>query len=146
MGTPFSDIYSRAIFKFSDTKYLKLAEEDREAILRKFLISAERDFKEVCEKDLDAVDEVEGIYLETLDSDEIEILALGVAFYWMSSKALDSELLKNKLSSKDFTAFSPANLLKEVNALRSEVKGDFDSAIVKYSYRRGDLTNPGVVN
>lgn len=139
MGTLFSDIYARAIFRFADYDFLKKDFETRENVLEKYLISAKTDFQKVCKFNLNNYDLKEKCFADTLGDEEIEILALGVAFYWVSYKALNSELLKNVLNSKDYYFYSPANLLKEVQALRETLKKEFHSKIVMYSYNDNQI-------
>lgn len=134
MGTQFSDIYDRAIFRFADYDFLKQHEEMREDILEKYLISAKTEFQRVCNTDLDDCDMVNKCFNQTLDDEVIEILALGIAFYWVSYKALNGELLKNVLNSKDYYFYSPANLLKEVQSLRTTLKDEFQSRMRLHSY------------
>ena len=71
---------------------------------------------------------------QDLDDDAIEVLSLGVAFYWLSYKTLDTKLLKNVLNSKDYYYYSPANLLKEVQTLRATIDEEYHSKMRKYSY------------
>ena len=118
MATPFTDIYARAIFRFADYEFLKQDIETREGVLEKYLISAKTEFQRVCKTDLGDYDLELKQFNQTLDDEVIEILSLGIAFYWLSYKALNSELLKNVLNSKDYYYYSPANLLKEVQTLR----------------------------
>lgn len=134
MGTQFSDIYDRAIFRFADYDFLKQHEEMREDILEKYLISAKTEFQRVCNTDLDDCDMVNKCFNQTLDDEVIEILALGIAFYWVSYKALNGELLKNVLNNKDYYFYSPANLLKEVQSLRTTLKDEFQSRMRLHSY------------
>lgn len=76
---------------------------------------------------------------QDLDDDVIEILSLGVAYYWLSFKTLNSELLKNVLNSKDYYHYSPANLLNQVQTLRKTVGIEYRAAIRKYSYNFNTL-------
>lgn len=134
MATPFTDIYDRAIFRFADYDFLKQDIETREGVLEHFLISAKTDFKRICRIDLDDCDYTTKQFNQTLDDETIEILSLGIAFYWLSQKTLDSKALKNMLNSKDYYYYSPANLLKEVQRLRETIHSDFKSKIREYSY------------
>lgn len=56
MATPFSEIYERAVLKFSDYDFLKLSESEREYILEKYLMSAQADFEKMCRIDLSQID------------------------------------------------------------------------------------------
>ena len=77
--------------------------------------------------------------LNFLTDEEQEILALGIAYYWLSMKTMDSQLLKNIMTRKDYNTYSPANLLKELSALKTSLKQEFRGRINEYSYRHGTL-------
>ena len=125
MATPFSEIYERAVLKFSDYDFLKLSESEREYILEKYLMSAQADFEKMCRIDLSQIDTDYKEYKVDLDNEVIEILALGIAYYWVSSKVLDSTNLSNSLSVKDYSFFSPANLLREMTEFRNSLYKEY---------------------
>ena len=133
MATPFSEIYSRAIFRFADYKFLEQDILTREAILEKYLFSAKTEFQKVCKVDLSQYDRELQQFDVDLGDEEIEILSLGIAYYWLSARTLNSENLKNRLNSKDYYYYSPANLLKEVQTLRKTVRDEFYSRMRQYS-------------
>lgn len=139
MATPFKDIYDRAIFRFADYDFLKQDIQTREDVLERYLISAKTDFYRVCKVDLTDCDMEAKQFNEDLDDEVIEILALGISFYWISYKALDSKALKNVLNSKDYYYYSPAKLLKEVKELRDMIRSEFNSAMRRYSYNDNEL-------
>lgn len=147
MATPFTDIYDRAIFRFADYDFLSLSElggykqdiQTREDVLERYLISAKTDFSRVCKVDLTDCDMEAKQFNADLDDEIIEILALGISFYWLSYKALDSKALKNVLNSKDYYYYSPANLLKEVQELRNTIRSEFQSKMRRYSYNDNEL-------
>lgn len=134
MATKFTDIYARAIFRFADYKFLEQEVDVREGVLEKYLISAKTEFQRMCKVDLDDYDLVEKQFNNDLGDEEIEILALGIAFYWLSYKTMNSELLKNVLNSKDFYYYSPANLLKELQTLRKTLRDEFYGRMRIYSF------------
>ncbi len=134
MATPFSEIYSRAIFRFADYKFLEQDILTREAVLEKYLFSAKTEFQKVCKVDLSQYDRELQQFDVDLGDEEKEILSLGIAYYWLSARTLNSENLKNRLNSKDYYYYSPANLLKEVQTLRKTVRDEFYSRMRQYSY------------
>jgi hypothetical protein len=140
MATPFTDIYARAIFRFADYEFLKQDIETREGVLEKYLISAKTEFQRVCKTDLGDYDLELKQFNQTLDDEVIEILSLGIAFYWLSYKALNSELLKNVLNSKDYYYYSPASLLKEVQTLRKTLRSEFNSKMRQHSYNENTIS------
>jgi hypothetical protein len=139
MATPFSDVYDRAIFMFADHDFLKKDIKTREDILEKYLISAKTDFSRVCKIDLNDCDMELKQFNVDLDNDSIEILALGISFYWLSYKTMDSKALKNVLNSKEYSYYSPASLLKEVKELRNTIRSEFYSKMRRYSYDNNEL-------
>lgn len=141
MATPYSKIYEAATFKFMDYDFLKLNEDERSEILKRYLKSSVSDFIDICKTDLSLYSELTDSFDEDLSEGEIEILASGIAYYWVKARTLNIELLRNELSTKDWTYFSPANLAREVNALRESYKKEYYQAIKLYSYRNGDIQN-----
>lgn len=139
MATAFNDIYNRAIFKFADYSFLSKDKELKEAVLQKYLLSAIADFNPICKIDLFDYDLDAGQFNNDLDDYTKEVLALGVAFYWLSYKTLDTKKLKNVLNSKDYFYYSPANLLKEVQTLRETLYTEFQVKMRKYSFLDSDI-------
>jgi len=138
MGTPFEDIYKRAIFKFTDFNFLDFETELKAEIMRQHLLSAIVDFSRASAISL-THNETEFIY--DLGVEEQEILALGLVYHWLSGKVLNSELLRNVMHNKDYKSYSPANLLKEMQSLRSSIKQEFVGRINTYSFRNSNLQN-----
>lgn len=141
MATPFSEIYERAVLKFSDYDFLKLSESEREYILEKYLMSAQADFEKMCRIDLSQIDTDYKEYKVDLDNEVIEILALGIAYYWVSSKVLDSTNLSNSLSVKDYSFFSPANLLREMTEFRNSLYKEYRRKMIEYTYYAGNIAS-----
>lgn len=139
MATKFTDIYNKAIFRFSDYSFLNFNPEERDEILKSFLLSAKSDFVNSCSVDLDDYDLDKGIFNGDLSDEEQEILALGIAYYWLSMKTMDSQLLKNIMTRKDYNTYSPANLLKELSSLKTELRKEYRGRINEYSFRHGTL-------
>lgn len=141
MYTPFSEIHQIALAKISDYDILKISDGDREVSLDSYLLSAQIDFQKVCKIDLLDKNVTLRQYNNELTDEIKEILATGEVYYWISPKVVNTELLKNSLSTKDFSTYSPANLLKEMQSLRTSLKSEFKQKIVDYSYRNGDISS-----
>lgn len=75
-----------------------------------------------------------GQFNETLDEEEMWILAHGMILSWQSAKIRHSSMLKNRLTPKDFKSFSPANLLEKMVELQKYSYREMRRLIVKYSY------------
>lgn len=143
MATSYIDVIDRAQYRITDYDVLKRAFQDHYSLMERYMMSAVSDFKPHCVFDLSDRNEDDKCFNADLDDECLEILALGISYYWLSSRALSSELLANKLSSKEYSFFSPAQLLGQVKELRDAVQQEFNRAMVLYTYRHGDITNPG---
>lgn len=139
MPTKFSEVYERAIFKFTDYSFLTAITDFKEAVLQKYLLSAITDFQYACTVDITKYDKELEQFDEELDNEMIEILSLGVAFYWLTAQAMNRELLKNRIHNSDYTSYSPANLLKEIQSLRDEMGKEYRGKINTYSFRHGGI-------
>ena len=82
--TEFETIYERAVFKFKDYSFLSTPETIKEKILLHYLLSAIADFQHKCVNvDLTDYDIENERFNIDLSNEIIEILALGVAYYWL---------------------------------------------------------------
>lgn len=152
MSTPYTAIFNRAIFRLSDSKLARMNCQDQQFILGQYLESAVADFCTKCKVDLslrtetslseDAQDIQPG-FSEDLSMEEQEILALGISYYWLSAQIMNSELLKNKLSTKDYQYYSPANLMRELQTFRESVRTEYQHRIINYTYDHGDIAMEG---
>lgn len=143
MGTPFEDIYIRASFRFTDYDFLQLDFDQRFEILGQYLKMAEADFKKTCPYDLSKKDDWLACYTEKLDYEAVEILSLGVAYYWLCRRLMNSDLLRNSMSTKEYTFFSNANLVREINVFRDDLYKEYKQKIIDYSYYNGSLSSLG---
>ncbi|TRZ53913.1 MAG: hypothetical protein D4S01_00465 [Dehalococcoidia bacterium] len=75
-----------------------------------------------------------GQFNETLSEEEMWILAHGMILSWQSSKLRHTSMIKNRLTSKDFKSFSPANLLEKMLELHKYSYKEMHRLIVNYSF------------
>lgn len=151
MPTQFSVIYERAMYKFTDYSFLNgggsyqrsqsisAADQARERALQNYLLSAIVDVQHGCNVDLSGYDLENKRFNTELDNELIEILAVGVAYYWISAKTLNSELLKNRIHNSDYKSYSPGNLLDIITELRDKFGIEFRGKINTYSVRNGNI-------
>jgi len=139
MSTPYSKIYDLFLNKISDDMFISLTTENKNAILNGYLKSACSDFKK-CKYDLSDRNDTTQLFNVDLDDIEVEILSIGMVYNWINPKVLNVENLKNALNTKDFSQFSPANLLKEITSLRDKLKSEFKTAITNYTYDNADIS------
>jgi len=137
MATAFTNVYSSFLDKVNDYDLADMVQTDAETFMRGLLNQAVVRFLESCKKDLTQTDD--SGFIEDLDLMEIDILTEGMVEAWLKPIRNNLDLLRNTLSTKDFTTFSPANLLDKVNNTYSMAHANFLSRIKEYSFIRNDV-------
>ena len=134
MGTYFEDIFAVFLSKITTfEEYTSLTEEELNIELKMLLKTAILKF--ISKKNLVADYDMECFNRE-LEDLEVEILACGMVVSWLTPKINNIELLKQSLSSKDFTFYSQANHLKEIRDLKADAEKDFQYWIGRYDLNR----------
>ena len=103
-------------------------------------------FKKICQYDLTttADDNVRefAVEIEDEDLDEIvDIVSEGMLVQWMKPYVYHQDSLENILNTKDFSTYSPAELLLRIGNAHAAAKKDFTNMMREYSYNHGDLTD-----
>lgn len=135
--TAYTTIYNSFLDKVNDYDLADMTAELAQTSMRGWLNHAVVRFLESCKKDLTQTEE--GGFTEDLDLMEIDILTEGMVEAWLKPIRNNLDLLRNALSTKDFTTFSPANLLDKVNDTYSMAHANFLSRIKEYSFIRNDV-------
>lgn len=137
MATEFDTVYGAFLGKVSDYDLADMVETDAKAVMSDYLKQAIGKFSESCKKDLMAVTG------DSFDADltyfEIDIISELMVEGWCKPRLYNLDLLKNKLSTKDFTTFSPANLLDKVREVYEQSHKRARSMINEYSYRENNI-------
>ena len=131
--------------KITEFELLKLNGWDADNVVRDYMKKAVASFNKVCVYDLisgqDDTGEQYDVEVADEDVDEIvDIVSEGMVVQWLKPYVYKQELLENALSTRDFTTFSPANLLEKVRLLYAKAQKDYMQMIRDYSYHHGDLT------
>ena len=71
----------------------------------------------------------------------VDIVSEGMVVQWLKPYVYRQELLENALNTRDFTTYSPAELLKQVRSAYNGVQKDYTQMIREYSYNHGHLTD-----
>lgn len=136
-ATSFDDIERKALNRVLDFDIPFMSGEVSDAILDSYLESAETYISEVYE-DIDFSKDTETrTYNRTLEPIVVEMLTTGLIYFWMLPKLLNTQQLKNNLSTSDFNLYSPANLLKQLQEITDTLHNQFESLVVDYGYRHG---------
>ena len=109
MATEFSVIYGSFLSKVTDNDLADMTEAAANIVMSDLLQQAIVKFSESCKKNLTDTDSTG--FLDDLDIYEVDILSELMVEAWYKPHLNFTELLRNKLSTKDFTTFSPAYTL-----------------------------------
>lgn len=137
MATDFSTVYESFLGKITDTDLSDMTEADANSVMSDLLKQAIVKFSESCKKDLCSVTQTG--WEDDLDDYEIDILSELMVEAWYKPHVNFTDLLRNKLSTKDFTTFSPANLQKENRESYDLAHKRARSMINEYSFRMNNI-------
>ena len=129
-NTTLQDVYDSFLSKITDYDYLKLSEEDLNEELAMKLKSAIAKF--IIADDIE-INEITETFNRELSYLEIEILAYGMVLSWVEPLVNNVETMKQRLSSKDFSVYSQAKHLAELNEVRIRANREFNYWITRYS-------------
>lgn len=136
--TSYSEIYELALSKMREYGFVEMEADEIYAALSPYLRSAQIDFANICVNPLVST-LLDGCYDADLSGEEIEILALGVVCHWTTAYVADADKLRNALGTKDYSVFSPANILTSVRSMREAFLLEYHDKINRYSYMSYDL-------
>lgn len=147
LGCVSYDVFTKAFLeKISEYNLLSIPEKDRDKIVDGFMKRALSAFRKNCKYDLFTTgnDSRRMFLVEIPVADLIEIVDIvseGMVCQWLKPYVNKQELLENVLNTKDFTTYSPAELLLRVGNAYSKAQKDYISMIREYSYNHGDLSD-----
>jgi hypothetical protein len=76
------------------------------------------------------------------DVDELlDIISEGMLVQWMKPYVYKQDNLEVYLNTRDFTAYSPSELLFRIKDTYKDVQRNFVNMMREYSYNHGDLTD-----
>lgn len=140
------DVFTEAfIAKVTEYDFIRLSEDDRQIIIDGYLKRALTAFKKNCLYDLFTTADDDkrefNVDISGDDLDEIvEIVSEGMLIQWMKPLVYRQENLEDLLNTKDFTVYSPAELLLRIGNAYTKVQKDYLQLIREYSYNHGALT------
>lgn len=145
MGISYDVIVEAFLSKITEFELFEMPEESRSALVDGYLKRAISEFDRVCKYDLraNADDELGEISVDITDTEAdeiINILSEGMLVQWMKPYLYKQELLENALTTRDFSTYSPAELLRRVREAYAGVQRDYTQMIREYSYNHGDLS------
>lgn len=146
MSVPYDVFVSAFLSKITEYELLSLPEDDRNNEVYGYMKRAISGFKKNCKYDFSttANDETKefAVSVPSEDMDEIvDIVSEGMVVQWLKPYVYKQELLENAISTKDFSVYSPAELLLRVGNAYAKAQKDYTRLIREYSYNTGDLTD-----
>lgn len=134
MSTPYEKIYENLLPKFRSYEIPMMSTDEVREYLRDFLIPATSKFH-VCRKDLSDRDDILERFNVDLSDVEIEILSNYTLLEYIDSTYIRTPtLLKASLSSKDFNAFSNANMLDKLMSMHKTYLAENETLISRYAW------------
>lgn len=132
--------------KITERDLLALEENTSTEIVLGYMKRAVNGFKYVCRYDLatsyDDVTQRFTVDIADGDIDEIvDIVSEGMVVQWLKPYVNSQELLQNALNTRDFTVYSPAELLLRVGNAYKQAQKDYTQMVREYSFNTGDLTD-----
>lgn len=137
MSTPYYVIDNSFLNKISDYYLLDMEDEDAQELIDGYRNSASVKFKK-CKKLLNKDDELRQ-YNDTLTDEEIEILSNLMVLEWLKPQINSMDLLKQSMSTKDYTIYSQANHLEALMQLKKDIKAEVDKLIISYTFSNNSL-------
>lgn len=140
MPTPYEKIYENVLPKFKSYDILKMTENEVKEYLHDYLISAISRFH-VCKKDLSNRDDNLEQFNVDLSDIEIEILSNYIVIEYLDSNYIKvPSLLKVALPSKDFIAYSPANMLDKLTVMHDTYRKENEGLLSRYAWMNNTST------
>lgn len=139
------DLFTGAFLaKVTEYDFCNLDDYTRNSIVDGYMKRACAQFDKICKYDLTKRDDIIRQFMIDVPDDEIDeivdIVSEGMLAQWMKPFVYKQDNLMSVLNTKDFTTYSPAELLRQVSNAYSSVNKTFTSMMREYSYKHGDLT------
>jgi hypothetical protein len=131
--TSYDEIRDFFLNKITSFELAKLFDDEVNEITDKYLKVAISRFYN-CVQDLNNRDDLNRTFNITLSLQEQNILASFMGLEWLMPKLMSEKHLYNTLGSKDYTTYSPANLLKEITNLKEVLESDVNDLLTLYHY------------
>lgn len=138
MYTTYENLYDRVLTKFRDWDIPRMSEEDVKDMLHDYLVPALAKFH-VCRKDLSNRDDIIQRFNCELSEIEMDIIANYMLVEYVDSTYIRTpSLLKASMGSTDFKAYSSANMLDKLMAMRKAYVAENESLVMRYAWLGAD--------
>lgn len=143
------DVFTTAFLsKITEYDLLTLDDNSRHEVVDGYMHKSLNNgtFKKVCKYNFSAIKDDDNRVFDIEIPDDIldeivDIVSEGMVTYWLKPYVNKQEILENVLNTKDFTTYSPAELLLRVGNAYKDTHKQYMNMIREYSYNHGDLTD-----
>lgn len=133
MSVPYDMFINAFLGKVTEYDFINLDEYDRNNIVEGYMKRACSQFDKICKYNLTDQDDIVRRFNIDIPDDEIDeildIVSEGMLVQWMKPYVFKQDNLVQLLNTKDFTAYSPAELFRQVNSAYSSVSKNFTNAM-----------------
>jgi hypothetical protein len=145
MSLSYDAFVAAFLSKVSEYEFVNIDEDIRNDAVDGYLKRAVAAFRKNCLYDLtSAMNDDTRCFDITIDDDDVdeivEIVSEGMLVQWMKPFLYNQENLEHQLNTRDFTMYSPAELLMRIGNAYAAARKDYTNLIRDYSYKHGDLT------
>lgn len=145
MGIPYDAFTGAFLNKISEFELLRLDDNNRAEMVDGYRKRALNAFRKNCLIDLYTTgnDEERFYDVEVEDADMqelVDIVSTGMVVQWLQPYVYQQENLQNVLNTRDYSLYSPAELLRRIGDAYAAAQKEYIQMIREYSYNHGDLT------
>lgn len=140
------DLFTKAFLtKVTQYDFVTMDEFERQDLVDGFMKRAIADFRHICKYDFSTTDDdaAREFNVDVKDEDEDELLDIiseGMVVQWLKPFVFKQDSLELFLNTRDFTAYSPAELLYRIGNAYTDARKTFINMMREYSYAHGDLS------
>lgn len=138
MGTPYGTIYNWFLNKVKYYSLSMFTDAEKNEIVYSYMRSACAKFIS-CEQNLSDRDDDFQEFNIDLDDEILDIISENMVADWLQPKLNNEENLVNSLSTKDYSLYSPGNLLDKITNVYKLAKKNSKNMMSNYSFNHGKL-------
>ena len=145
MGVSYDSFTKAFLAKVTQYDFVMMDAFERQDLVDGYMKRAIAEFKSICKYDFSTTDDdvIREFNVDVKEEDEDEIFDIvseGMLVQWLKPFVFKQDSLELFLNTRDFTAYSPAELLFRIGSAYTEARRNFISMMREYSYIHGDLT------
>ena len=146
MSVPYDKFTEAFLAKITEYDFVNMKDFERNNLIDGYMKRAIAAFRHINPYDLSSTadDNIRefNVDIPAEEIDElVDIISEGMLAQWMKPYTYKQENLEMALNTRDFTTYSPAELLNRISSAYAKVQKDFVSMMREYSYNKRDLTD-----